>query len=243
MNRTDINTIKRQIQGIKNDLLVQQTEKNILDKQISDLETKINNTKILKDDTNEAYIFLKQRAADTRSQALETIENAVSDGLTYMFQEQYLFRFKPNEVSTSDTAAFNLTPKVFKLINGDLVEKCPYNSNGGGLIEIISILLRFSFIVYRKYNGIVLLDEALASVSADKMMDRLVEFLKSYVEKLGLQCAFISHRADRFALISNKNFLVTRENGLAIVKEMTSAELFDYYRSIQDDLDYAEIQN
>ena len=243
MNRTDINTIKRQIQGIKNDLLVQQTEKNILDKQISDLETKINNTKILKDDTNEAYIFLKQRAADTRSQALETIENAVSDGLTYMFQEQYLFRFKPNEVSTSDTAAFNLTPKVFKLINGDLVEKCPYNSNGGGLIEIISILLRFSFIVYRKYNGIVLLDEALASVSADKMMDRLVEFLKSYVEKLGLQCAFISHRADRFALISNKNFLVTRENGLAIVKEMTSAELFDYYRSIQDDLDYVEIQN
>lgn len=243
MNRTDINTIKRQIQGIKNDLLVQQTEKNILDKQISDLETKINNTKILKDDTNEAYIFLKQRAADTRSQALETIENAVSDGLTYMFQEQYLFRFKPNEVSTSDTAAFNLTPKVFKLINGDLVEKCPYNSNGGGLIEIISILLRFSFIVYRKYNGIVLLDEALASVSADKMMDRLVEFLKSYVEKLGLQCAFISHRADRFAQISNKNFLVTRENGLAIVKEMTSAELFDYYRSIQDDLDYVEIQN
>lgn len=243
MNRTDINTIKRQLQGIKNDLLVQQTEKNILDKQISDLETKINNTKILKDDTNEAYIFLKQRAADTRSQALETIENAVSDGLTYMFQEQYLFRFKPNEVSTSDTAAFNLTPKVFKLINGDLVEKCPYNSNGGGLIEIISILLRFSFIVYRKYNGIVLLDEALASVSADKMMDRLVEFLKSYVEKLGLQCAFISHRADRFAQISNKNFLVTRENGLAIVKEMTSAELFDYYRSIQDDLDYVEIQN
>ena len=243
MNRTDINTIKRQLQGIKNDLLVQQTEKNILDKQISDLETKINNTKILKDDTNEAYIFLKQRAADTRSQALETIENAVSDGLTYMFQEQYLFRFKPNEVSTSDTAAFNLTPKVFKLINGDLVEKCPYNSNGGGLIEIISILLRFSFIVYRKYNGIVLLDEALASVSADKMMDRLVEFLKSYVEKLGLQCAFISHRADRFAQISNKNFLVTRENGLAIVKEMTSAQLFDYYRSIQDDLDYAEIQN
>ena len=243
MNRTDINTIKRQIQGIKNDLLVQQTEKNILDKQISDLETKINNTKILKDDTNEAYIFLKQRAADTRSQALETIENAVSDGLTYMFQEQYIFKFKPNEVSTSDTAAFNLTPKVFKLIDGDLVEKCPYNSNGGGLIEIISILLRFSFIVYRKYNGIVLLDEALASVSADKMMDRLVEFLKSYVEKLGLQCAFISHRADRFALISNKNFLVTRENGLAIVKEMTSAQLFDYYRSIQDDLDYAEIQN
>ena len=111
------------------------------------------------------------------------------------------------------------------------------------LIEIISILLRFSFIVYRKYNGIVLLDEALASVSADRMMDRLVAFLKSYVDKLGLQCMFISHRADRFAQIANKNFLITRENGLALVNEMTSAQILEYYQSIQDDLEYNEIKN
>ena len=123
---------------------------------------------------------MKQRAADTRSQAIPVIEKAVSDGLSYMFQEEYLFRFKSNESSTSDISAFNLVAKVYKQIDGEIVERCPYSSNGGGLQEIISILLRFSFIVYRKYNGIVILDEALASVSADKMMDRLIEFLKSY---------------------------------------------------------------
>ena len=160
-----------------------------------------------------------------------------------MFQEEYIFKFKSTEGSTSETAAFNLTPKIYKKINGKIVERCPYVSNGGGLIEIISILLRFSFIVYRKYNGIVLLDEALASVSADKMMDRLVAFLKSCVEKLGLQCLFISHRADRFAMIANKNFLITRDDGLAVVNEMTSAKLLEYYQSIQDGLEYDEIKN
>lgn len=243
MTRTDIDTIKRQLQSIKNDLLIQQTQKNMLEKQIGDIDTKLADIDKQSSDTNSAFIFLKQRAADTRTEAIETIENAVSDGLSYMFQEEYIFKFKSTEGSTSETAAFNLTPKIYKKINGKIVERCPYVSNGGGLIEIISILLRFSFIVYRKYNGIVLLDEALASVSADKMMDRLVAFLKSYVEKLGLQCLFISHRADRFAMIANKNFLITRDDGLAVVNEMTSAKLLEYYQSIQDGLEYDEIKN
>lgn len=243
MTRTDIDTIKRQLQSIKNDLLIQQTQKNMLEKQIGDIDTKLADIETQSSDTNSAFIFLKQRAADTRTEAIETIENAVSDGLSYMFQEEYIFKFKSTEGSTSETAAFNLTPKIYKKINGKIVERCPYVSNGGGLIEIISILLRFSFIVYRKYNGIVLLDEALASVSADKMMDRLVAFLKSYVEKLGLQCLFISHRADRFAMIANKNFLITRDDGLAVINEMTSAKLLEYYQSIQDGLEYDEIKN
>ena len=243
MIRTDINVIKKQLQSIKNDLLIQQTQKNMLEKQILDIEEKLSDIEKQSNDTNSAFIFLKQRAADTRTEAIETIENAVSDGLSYMFQEEYTFKFKTTEKSTSETAAFNLTPKIYKMIDGKIVERCPYDSNGGGLIEIISILLRFSFIVYRKYNGIVLLDEALASVSADRMMDRLVAFLKSYVEKLGLQCLFITHRADRFVLISDKNFLITRENGLAKVTEMTNTQLLEYYKSIQDNLDYNEIKN
>jgi len=243
MSNIEIATIKKEFKEIKNDLLIRKTQKQSLEERINEIDLKIEEIQEVSKDTNSAYFFLKQRAADTRSQAISTIESVVSDGLSYMFQEKYIFRFKPNEKSNSETAAFNLNPKIIKEIDGKMVESDPFNSNGGGLIEIISILLRFSFIVYRKYNGIVLLDEALASVSADKMMDRLVAFLKSYIEKLGLQCMFISHRADRFAQISNKNFLVTRENGLAIVKEMTSEQLLDYYKSIQEELDYDEIKN
>lgn len=235
MSNPEILSIKRDLQNIKNDLLVRKTQKNGLEKRIEEIETKKNNIEILSEDTNAAFIFLKQRAADTRNQAMSTIEKVVSDGLTYMFQEQYLFQFKPNENSSSETGAFNLTPKVIKEIDGELVEKCPYNSNGGGLIEIISILLRFSFIVYRRYNGLVLLDEALASVSADKMMDRLVAFLNAYIEDLRLQSIFITHRPDRFAKIANKNFLVVRENGLAVAKEMSSTQLLEHYMSIENE--------
>jgi ABC-type dipeptide/oligopeptide/nickel transport system ATPase subunit len=236
MNNLDIYQIKKECSEIKVELSRQLAQKEILDEQLLEIENKILETEELIESTNSAFYFLKQRAADTRSQAIPVIEKAVSDGLSYMFQEEYLFRFKSNESSTSDISAFNLVAKVYKQIDGEIVERCPYSSNGGGLQEIISILLRFSFIVYRKYNGIVILDEALASVSADKMMDRLIEFLKSYVETLGLQCVFITHRADRFVQISNKNFLVTRENGLAVVNEMTKEEMLDYYKNLQEEL-------
>ena len=236
MNNLDIYQIKKECNEIKVELSRQLALKEILDEQLLEIENKILETEELIESTNSAFFFLKQRAADTRSQAIPVIEKAVSDGLSYMFQEEYIFKFKSNESSTSDTSAFNLVPKIYKKIDGKIVERCPYTSNGGGLQEIISILLRFSFIVYRKYNGIVILDEALASVSADKMMDRLIEFLKSYVETLGLQCLFITHRADRFVLISNKNFLITRENGLAVVNEMTREEMLDYYKNLQEEL-------
>ena len=41
MTKTDIDTIKKQLQSIKNDLLIQQTQKNMLEKQINDIDTKL----------------------------------------------------------------------------------------------------------------------------------------------------------------------------------------------------------
>ena len=52
------------------------------------------------------------------------------------------------------------------------------DSRGGGLIEVMSVLLRLAFLNLSGYNGLVILDETWAAVSADNKMSALIDFFE-----------------------------------------------------------------
>jgi ABC-type thiamine transport system ATPase subunit len=91
-------------------------------------------------------------------------------------------------------------------------------SNGGGLMEIVSVLLRFAFGTYNNYDSVYVLDEAFSAVSKDGIMGQLLIFLDRYIAELGLQVILITHSAESFSQISAQNYLVYKEDGIAKIK-------------------------
>ena len=113
------------------------------------------------------------------------------------------------------------------MVNGKLVKRPIKGSNGGGVLEIISVLLRFAFGTYNNYNGVYVLDEALSAVSKDGVMEKLLIFLDRYIKELGLQVLLITHSAEKFSQISVLNYLVYKELGIARLMLTTRDDIID----------------
>ena len=108
-----------------------------------------------------------------------------------------------------------------------LVKRPIKGSNGGGVLEIISVLLRFAFGTYNNYGGIYVLDEALSAVSKDGVMEKLLIFLDRYIKELGLQVILITHSAEKFSQISTLNYLVYKELGIARLRLVSRDDIID----------------
>ena len=134
------------------------------------------------------------------------------------------------EVSSKEgenTGLFTILPCIEKDIEGKRVKRPIKGSNGGGVLEIISVLLRFAFGTYNNYNGIYVLDEALSAVSKDGVMEKLLIFLDRYITELGLQVILITHSAEKFSQISTQNYLVYKEDGIAKMKLVTRDDILE----------------
>ena len=93
--------------------------------------------------------------------------------------------------------------------------------------EILSLLLRIAFGTYNGYQGVYIFDEALSAVSKDEVMKNLLIFLDKYFKELGLQVILITHSADKFSQISNLNYLIFKEDGIAKAKKVSRDDIFD----------------
>ena len=98
-------------------------------------------------------------------------------------------------------------------------------SNGGGLLEIISVLLRFAFGTYNNYDSVYVLDEAFSAVSKDSVMEKLLIFLERYITELNLQVLLVSHSAEKFSQISVLNYLVSKQDGIAMLDRVTRDDI------------------
>ena len=68
---------------------------------------------------------------------------------------------------------------------------------------------------------------SLAAVSKDAVMAKLLSFLKSYIKELDLQVLFITHNADKISQISDINYLVDKENGIANIRSVSNEEILE----------------
>jgi len=217
----DLIEIKKECKKIERNLIALEVERDALLILLEEQELKLLELETKKDYNKKGQIFLRIKAADTRLQALASIEEIVTAALQEMYGEDYKFSLELKEVSSKEgenTGLFTILPCVEKLIDGKRVKRPLKGSNGGGLIEIVSVLLRFAFGTYNNYDGIYVLDEAFSAVSKDGIMEQLLIFLHRYIAELRLQVMLISHSAESFSQISAQNYLVYKEDGIAKVK-------------------------
>lgn len=224
----DIDNIKLFCSKLERELIALEIERDALQALLDKQESKVAELETLKNNNKNASIFIRQIAADTRTQALAIIEQLVTAALKPIFGEDYAFFLELKEISTKEsenTGLFTIFPCVEKLQNGKLVKHPVRDGNGGGLQEIVSILLRIAFGQYSGYQGPYIFDESLGAVSKDFVFEKLLIFLDSYMKELDLQIIHITHSPELFSQISSINYQIFKENGMAKAKQVSQDDI------------------
>lgn len=230
-----LSELKKSLESCNSKLLIMKARR---DKLLEDKTSKEERLEIEKDDkfhTNQASLLLKSQAADTRKSALEAIDDMTTQAIKPMFGDDYSFKFDydSNALDKGLKSGFNITPKITSLINGQPISTSIKESRGGGLIEVMSVLLRFSFLKLIGYNGLIILDETWVSVSNDEKLKNLIKFLDSYIEESNIQVLLVTHRAELFGKISNNILKVYKEDGIGKCIPITYDELIDGMKMLE----------
>lgn len=197
-----------------------------LEREKTNLED-LKNKKVIYD---KASILLKAQAAETREATIGTIEAMLTLAIKSIYGIDYEFSFEYNDkaIEKGERGAFNITPSISSGL-GENRFTTSIGARGGGLKEVISVLLRLAFLKFYGYKGVIVLDETWSSLSADMKMDNLIEFMESYIEETDIQIVFITHRAEMFGKIAKKIILVSKDSSSSEsnVAEMNYNDMLD----------------
>lgn len=157
----------------------------------------------------QAQVLLQTTAKETQDNLKIHLEDIVQMALDACFPDEYSFcvDFIPKGTKTS-CEMYIIDDTGFKLN--------PMNSNGGGLVDIISLALRIAVWSLSKPDNLIVLDEPFKFLSAN-LRPLAGELLQNLSEKLGLQIIMVTH--DPILIdISNKVFSVVKnKNGVSVV--------------------------
>lgn len=219
----DLQDIKSQFYIIDKKISNEVFKKNQLEEQLQSKTQEHENLKTLRTNANKSSLYLKSRAYDVRKKSTDITSMMVSQALKPMYGDDYEFLFAYNEdkLAKGERSGFNIKPTIISEIDGRKIETSVENARGGGLVEVVSVLLRFAFLKHCNHNGLIVLDETWASVSADEKMFNLIEFINEYIKETNIQVLFITHRAEMFGKKANNIVQVTKKNGVANVNQIS----------------------
>ena len=187
------------------------------------------NLKVLRNNANKSSLYLKSRAYDVRKHSTDVTGKMVTEALKFMYGDDYEFHFAYNEekLAKGEKSGFNIKPIITSEIDRKKISTSVENASGGGLVEVVSVLLRLAFLKHCNYNGLIVLDETWASVSADEKMVKLIEFINEYIKETNIQVLFITHRAEMFGKNAENIIQVTKKNGIANVAKISYNDILN----------------
>lgn len=197
----------------------------LLDKKLKELENYINRQEGKRDQLHELSFFHKkeldlileesylleqvmilfQKTSEyARNQAKDQIENLVTKCLQYIFETNIEFQIEIEELRNKANAEFyvvNNTPDFF-------LKTKPEQSRGGGIVDILSLALRISFMQTHKppIEGPLVLDEPAKHVS-EEFIYNVGDFLKQSSTMFNRQIIMVTHNSHLAALSENSHFV------------------------------------
>ena len=172
----DIKLIKNELQSLE-----------VMDKSFKDrkefLEEEIRKAEVDLNDYNKIKEVFIEVMAKQRDYLKEKIERLVTFGLQDIFQNEMKFKIEFSVKRNKLWAEFYIEKDGFK-------EKL--QNQGGGIINVVSFLLRVLFIKLLKLEPILVLDEAFSMISVE-YRQRMVDFVKKIGDELGIQLIIVTH--------------------------------------------------
>lgn len=194
----------------KKEKILEQIEEN--KKSIENIQSQINLIE-------KVSILLQRTSEFARNQAKAQIESLVTNCLQYVFENNIEFEIEIEELYGKANAEFYVITKV-----GDTVIKTkPEQSRGGGVVDIISLALRISFLQVHKprIEGPLILDEPAKHVSEDYIFN-VADFLKRTSEMFDRQIIMVTHN-NHLASISTNAYRVSMKDTESHIEKITSS--------------------
>ncbi|WP_416197978.1 MAG: ATPase [Sporanaerobacter sp.] len=192
----------------KKDKILEQIEDNIetiseIDKNIELLE-KVN-------------ILLQKTSEYAREQAKKQIEIIVTNCLQYVFDADMEFKVEIEELYGKPNAEFYVVSKI----NEELIKTKPELSRGGGIVDIISLALRMSFLQIHKplIEGPLILDEPAKHVSEEYIFN-VADFLKRTSDMFNRQIIMVTHN-NHLSSISTNAYRIHLSGSESIIEKVT----------------------
>ena len=163
---------------------------------------------------NETRILLEKTSVYARSYAKTKLEEIVTNALQYIFTSDFRFEIDLTESGGKPQADFF----VVSLQDGIEVRNRPEDSRGGGVVDIISLALRWAVLQIHadpKMNGPMMLDEPGKHVSEDYAI-KLAVFLKQMSQHFKRQIIMVTHQP-HLAMSADNLFEVEIKGGKSIV--------------------------
>ena len=161
----------------------------------------------------QADVVLEELVKALNSTSISTIEHLVGKGLKTIFEAPFDFKIR------TTTKRGNLQYEMFLVENGE--ERSIINSYGGGVIAVISILLRIItvLIVEPSLKRVLVLDESLAQLSK-QYVPNAAQFFKQLGKDLGFKIIMVSHDPT-FIEYADKVYEITKgDNYTAEIREL-----------------------
>lgn len=215
----DINEIKKLHSKYRDHIIYRKTMKSKIEEDMVNIKKEIEKFKEQEDTFTKAKLLLEDSSMFAREQIKHQFEVMVTNALQFITGESVEFKIEFEQKRGRPEASFYV---ISKLDDGLTIKNNPEDSRGGGIIDIISLTLKYCMLQTHNppIEGPFILDEPAKHVSEEYIVN-VGRFLKEINSVFNRQIIMVTHNT-HLSEISDKRYLVTMENGVSKVNNYQS---------------------
>lgn len=198
---------------MKNEYESKLAQKKYIEERLNKLEVQYSNKNKELITLQKTNVILNNISNVTREAAKKKLESIVTNALQYIYEKDIEFKIILDIKRGVPSAEF----KIVTTVDGVKSEKDPVYSNGGGVVDVVSTALRYSYLISIDDNlaNIMILDEPgkMVSEGASEKYAKFIEYLSS---KFDIQTILITHN-NNLGNITPNVFEVTNVNNNSII--------------------------
>lgn len=209
----DLNSLKSRYDQVYNYYQREKGKRDILQEQLESLEVELEQSRSEVELLEKVILLLQRTSEYAREQSKQQIESLVTKCLQFVFDKSISFEIDIYEQRNTANADFYLVNTI-----GDIdIRTKPEVSNGGGIVDIISLALRISFLELNdpKLEGPIIFDEPAKHVSEDYIFN-IGDFLKESSRMFDRQIIMITHNP-HLAALADLSYIVEIEDNISKV--------------------------
>lgn len=209
----DLNSLKSRYDQVYNYYQIEKGKRDILQEQLESLEVELEQSRSEVELLEKVILLLQRTSEYAREQSKQQIESLVTKCLQFVFDKSISFEIDIYEQRNTANADFYLVNTI-----GDIdIRTKPEVSNGGGIVDIISLALRISFLELNdpKLEGPIIFDEPAKHVSEDYIFN-IGDFLKESSRMFDRQIIMITHNP-HLAALADLSYIVEIEDNISKV--------------------------
>lgn len=191
------------------------TSNDILTEQLRDKRKSVSAFETRKNNLDELQVIVQEAAKRTQDKIKDRFETIVQSCLDVVFPNTYDFHFDFVPRRGKIECDIYLTDNKDTRLD-------PMNSNGGGVVDVISISLRVACLTMSGKDKVLLLDEPFSHLRGEARM-KLGEVLNCLSNKMDLQIIMVGDVGGS-SVKADREFMVTKNNNVSEVTEVDITE-------------------